>query len=260
MNSPNNGRIAVLFCGQIRTGVTCYPNIAKFLDFWTEAGDIFIHTWDVDTISTHGLLKRDPSLLNEKFPVAQATFDKIKELYRPKDMVIDKLADFYTKPYNNVPWLYSFIQVNEMRKRREQEHYNGVPYMRVAKLRFDMLFDDNHTIEDEFKYMGLKEYLATCDIWNRWPQTVEDIMWITTPSLMDVMQEWAEERLDSSNITERHLLDWQEHCKLFLDDRKIIAKPWMINRLYHYRDLHEQLGIDINDGPAIAEINRARGL
>ena len=260
MNSLNNGRIAILFCGQIRTGIKCHPNIAKFLDFWTEAGDIFIHTWDVDTISTHGLLKRDPSLLNEKFPVAQATFDKIKELYRPKDMVIDKLADFYTKPCNNVPWLYSFIQVNEMRKRREQEHYNGIPYMRVAKLRFDMLFDNNHTIEDEFKYMGPKEYLATCDIWNRWPQTVEDIMWITTPKLMDVMQEWAEERLDSSNITERHLLDWQEHCKLFLDDRKIIAKPWMINRLYHYRDLHEQLGIDINDALAIAEINRARGL
>jgi hypothetical protein len=255
MNSPNNGRIAILFCGQIRTGVKCHPSIAKFLDFWAEAGDIFIHTWDVDTISAHGLLKRDLGLLNEKFPVAQSTFDKIKELYKPKDMVVDKLEDFYTKPYNNVPWLYSFIQVNEMRKCRQQEHYNGVPYMRVIKMRFDVLFDSNHTIEDEFKYMSQKEYLAVCDIWNRLPQNVEDIAWITSPRLMDVMQAWAEERLDASNITERHLLDWQEHCKLFLDDKKIIAKPWMFNRLYLYRDVHEQPSID-ND--AIAELNRAR--
>jgi hypothetical protein len=260
MNSPNNGRIAILFCGQIRTGVKCYPSIAKFLDFWAEMGDIFIHTWDVDTIPPQGLLKRDPNLVNEKFPVPQSTFDKIKELYNPVEMVVDKLEDFYKKPYNNVPWLYSFIQVNEMRKRREQEQYNGIPYMRVIKMRFDMLFDSNHSIEDELKYMDQKEYLATCDIWNVWPQKVEDIKWIASPRLMDIMQAWAEERLATSNITERHVLDWQEHCKLFLDDRGEYSKPWMINRLYHYRDLHEQLDIDINDGPAIAELNRLRGL
>ena len=244
MNSPNNGRIAILFCGQIRSGVECYASIAKFLDFWTEAGDIFIHTWDVDTIPLRSLSKQDHDLVNKKFPVAQTTFDKIKELYRPIDMKIDKLEDFYTNPYNDIPWLYSFIQVNEMRKRREQEHYNGVPYMRVIKMRFDMVFGSNHTIEDELKYMDQKEYLATCDIWNKLPNKVEDVKWIASPNVMNIMQEWAEERLDAINITERHLLDWQEHCKLFLEDKGLYSKPWMINRLYLYRELHKHIDIE----------------
>lgn len=240
MSLPNNGRIAILFCGQIRSGVECHPNIAKFLDFWTESGDVFIHTWDVDTIPFRGLLNQDPELANKKFPVAQTTFDKIKELYKPVDMKIDKLETFYTiKTYNNIPWLYSFIQVNEMRKRREQEHYNGLPYMRVIKMRFDILFGPDHTIEDELKYMDQKEYIATCDVWNRLPDKVEDVKWITSSKGMNIMQEWAEERLDATNITARHLLDWQEHCKLFLEDKGLYVKPWMINRLYLYRELHK---------------------
>jgi len=204
---------------------------------------VFIHTWDVDTLSPHNLLKQDANLVNEKFPVEQATFDKIKELYKPVDMKIDKLEDFYKKPYNNIPWLYSFSQVNEMRKRREQKQYNGVSYMRVIKMRFDMLFGNNHTIDDELGYMDQKEYLATCDVWNRLPNKVEDVKWIASSNVMDIMQAWAEERLDTSNITARHSLDWQEHCKLFLEDKGLYAKPWMINRLYLYRELHKHTDI-----------------
>jgi len=251
----NNGRIAILFSGQIRTGITCYPNISKFLDFLKQRGDVFIHTWDVDTISQHGLLKRNSDLIYKKFPVAQSTFDKIKELYNPVEMKIDKLEDFYKKPYNNIPWLYSFIQVNKMSTHRQQEHYNGVPYMSVIKMRFDILFDTNHSILDELNYMDNKEYLATCDTCNKLPKKVEDIAWIASPKIMNVMQEWAEERLDASNITDYHMLDWQEHCKLFLDNQDLYSKSWMINRIYHYRDLHEQLGLDINNGPAITEYN-----
>ena len=243
MNLPNNGRIAILFCGQIRSGVECYPNIAKFLDYWIQSGDVFIHTWDVDTIPLRGLLNQDPELANKKFPVSQTTFDKIKELYKPVDMKIDKLEDFYKKEYNQIPWLYSFIQVNEMRKLKEQEQYNGVPYVRVIKMRFDILFGNNHTIDDEIRYMAEKEYLATCDIWNKLPNKVEDVKWISSPKVMNIMQEWAEERLDATNITERHELDWQEHCKLFLEDKGLYAKPWMINRLYLYRELHKHTDI-----------------
>ena len=212
-----------------------------------QSGDVFIHTWDVDTIPLRGLLNQDPALVNKKFPVSHDTFDKIKELYHPVEMKIDKLEDFYKKSYNKIPWLYSFIQVNEMRKLREQEQYNGVPYMRVIKMRFDTIFGPNHTIEDELKYMDQKEYLATCDIWNKLPNKVEDVKWIASSNVMSIMQEWAEERLDASNITQRHLLDWQEHCKLFLDDRGLYSKPWMINRLYLYRDLHTHINIDNED-------------
>jgi hypothetical protein len=265
MNSPNNGKVAILFCGQIRTGIACHPNISKFLDYWSRSGDVFIHTWDVDTIPHHGLLKRNPSLVNEKFPVAQETYDKIKELYKPVDMHIgDFYEDFDSKTcYNKIPWLYSFIQVNQMRKKYEQEHYNGAKYWRVLKIRFDMLFPLGHTLDSEIKYMGgggKEDFLYTCDIWNVMPKKVEDIMWLASSDTMDVMQEWAEQRLQNANITDRHLLDWQEDCALFMKDKNIPVHGWQYNKLYHYRDLHEQMGIDINDVTAVEELNVLRGL
>jgi hypothetical protein len=259
MNS-HNGRIAILFCGQIRTGIRCYPNIMRFLGTWRNIADIFVHTWDSDTIPPHGLLGRDQALMNQRFPVSNETFDKIKELYQPAEMVVEPLDDFYRQPVNYIPWLYSFIKVNGMRRRWEQEKYNGAKYMRVFKTRFDMLFPEHHTLNDEIKYMaGKPEHFYTCDIWNALPKKVEDIMWLSTPELMDVAEEWCWERLKTDNIIDRHLLDWQEHCKLFMDDRKIYVHSWQYNKLYHYRDLHEQMNIDINDLESIEELNYRRG-
>lgn len=259
MNS-HNGKLAILFCGQIRTGIRCYPNIERFLGTWRNTADIFIHTWDSDTIPPHGLLGRDRSLMDQRFPVATETFDKIRELYQPAEMAIEPLDNFYQQPYNNIPWLYSFIKVNAIRRQWEKEKYNGAKYMYVFKTRFDMLYPSNHTLDDEIKYIGGKiDHFYTCDIWNALPKKVEDIMWLSSPELIDIMEEWCWERLKTDNITERHNLDWQEHCKLFMDDRKIYVHSWLYNKLYHYRDLHEQMNIDINDLAAVEELNFMRG-
>lgn len=260
--TASNKKIAILFCGQIRTGIRCYPNIMKFIGQWRGVADIFIHTWDSDTIPPHGLLGRSQELMNQRFPVAEETFEKIKELYQPAEMIVEPLDNFYQQQLNNIPWLYSFIKVNEMRRRWEQEKYNGAKYDLIFKTRFDMLFPHDHTLNDEIKYIGGKaEHFYTCDIWNALPKKVEDIMWLAKPELMDIMEEWCKERLDINinRITSRHSLDWQEHCKLFMDDRNIYVHAWLYNKLYHYRDLHEQKNIDINDLASVEDLNFLRG-
>lgn len=260
MSLPNNGRIAIVFCGQLRTAAKCYPNILNFIGSWLPQVDFFIHTWDYDTIAAHNLMGRDNSLLDQKIPIDYAVVDKVKEVYNPISMDIESLDEFYKKGYNFIPWIYSFIKAYEACKKHEQEKYNGYRYTLICKFRTDTLFPPGHTLDSELKYMGGKDqYFYTCDNWNALPNKVEDIKWIANPVTMDAMEEWCWERLRTDNITERHLMDWQEHCKVFMDEKKICVHAWQYNKLYHYRDLHEQMNVDINDIEMIEQVNTLRG-
>jgi len=244
-------RIAVCLSGQIRTGIEVSPNILRFIGELLPYTDFFIHTWNTETISLHALNGRDKSVINDIFVVNPYKIEKIKKIYKPKNIRIDSVEEY--KKYrekkiikeNNgliaglIPMFHSIYECNQLKINYEKQ--NKIEYDFVIRMRFDVVYENGHTLLSEIEHcMKDKMLFYTCDYWNKLPTQIEDICWISSSKIMDIMCDFLLER--ETNI-QKIAVDWQIHSKEYLDKFNIRVSGFEKNKLYIYRDYHLEQNI-----------------
>jgi hypothetical protein len=136
-------KIAICFSGQVRTGIENYQNIREILsDIYADC-DFFIHTWDFCQYKSYNL-----SRISKKPAVETVEkFEKFKELYSAKKMVVDgKHADYInTRLHGIQPLWYSFWKSVELKKQYELE--NNFKYDYVIKFRPDLVLNRHTSAE-----------------------------------------------------------------------------------------------------------------
>ena len=244
-----SNRIAICFSGQIRTGVIASQSILRYVGDLLPDVDFFIHTWDTETISKWGLQGRDKNLADKPFPVNPEKFIKMEEIYHPIKMQIDSFGEYRQKKhdllsyagYSEHPLFHSAYESNMLKK--QYEDANNFKYKLVIKMRPDMVMNSRLRLEDEVHYVcdhRKTDVFYVNDQWNKCPESIEDICWMSSSDTMDIACDYIREREINNSYRD---IDWQTHHRIYLEKHGILSRPFKYNELYIYRDYHVEAGI-----------------
>lgn len=210
-------KIAICFSGQLRTGSECSENFFNYLGNLKDSCDFFVHTWDVETTSMnlHVDIGKE---VNKPYPVPQEVFDTFKNIYNPKEMVVDEYASVairnapgglrYNHKVNDyvVSLFESVYYANELK--RNFEIKNSMTYDFVVRCRPDLIFSHDKSLE--------KDLIECCDnhlVYGAHKkcfgvERVEDIFWIAKSQVMDCVANFYEYYARPSNYIGVNR-DWQ---------------------------------------------------
>jgi hypothetical protein len=184
-------KIAVCFSGQIRTGVENYQNIREIFGELYNCCDFFIHTWDFCKYKSYNLSK-----ISKKPTIEPAEkFEKFKELYSPKKMIVDVNGVGYeaAEKYGIQALWYSFWKSVELKKEYELE--NNFKYDYVIKFRTDLVLNFHNSVEllneiittkpNEFKILNWPNYIPDDNTYETAPLGT-DVFFISKSNEMDI--------------------------------------------------------------------------
>ncbi|MBD5165671.1 MAG: hypothetical protein HDT10_07650, partial [Helicobacter sp.] len=127
-------KLAVLFFGCARTYFKTYASFFEYIidtnekDGWEI--DVFIHTWDLFEKSGYAWHKNEfPTLNNKKLKLKD--IENIKEVYKPKRIVIDSLGDKHGA---------KFSKEKVVQLVTDYENENGMKYDYYLSTRMDILY------------------------------------------------------------------------------------------------------------------------
>ena len=184
-NLPNNKRIAVCFCGQLRYGNNATANLSNFFGSLFDNIDFFVHTWDQN--SHRNVLNLSTSI-RPATPVSDSDLNDFKNFYKPKGWQVENQQQYYqnilaehgaTGTLINV--YYSFYQAVKLKQQYEKE--NNFIYDIVVKLRPDIIFPKDRTFLQD-----LTEYCADPDA--VYSLRHDDIYQIGSSSTMDIVADF----------------------------------------------------------------------
>jgi hypothetical protein len=201
-------RIAICISGQIRSGVENADSLLRYIGNLRDNVDIFIHTWDIETMSPHVVEHEDRKIRRK---VDELEFKRIVEIYNPIDIRIDNF-DIYQSVHQKrvksregcchaqIPMFQSIWEVNQLKIRHE--HLSNSKYNLVMRLRFDLDFGEGRFLTEDTNYIGVeKNVLYTVDFHNKLSNGyLEDICWISSSDIQDIVCSFAIER-ESKKIT-----------------------------------------------------------
>lgn len=230
------GRIAICFSGQIRTGVENSERLLKYIGSLRDTVDIFIHTWNIETMSANALEHADIDVSNIRRAVEKSEFREIAKIYDPVDMRVDDF-DLYQIVHQKrvvmregychaqIPMFQSIWESNQLK--RNHEHVSNSKYNLVMRLRFDIDFGDDRTLVQDMNYIGTKkDMLYVIDFGNKFPNAIEDVCWFGGSDVIDVTCNFAVERESKKNST-----DWQFHHAEYLAANNIKIRPFKNNEI-----------------------------
>jgi len=159
-------RIAVMFGGQIRTGVQTSKSILNFLGDLLPDCDFFVHTWDITTYKKGDYHGSHNSNFNwDAIKLDMNYFNEFLSIYKPKKYTLEPFLDFRKnyedkKDYTGVThWMYSFYRVNELKKQYEIE--NDFKYDIVIKIRGDLMFTPEVSVKPHIEMILKNENKKT---------------------------------------------------------------------------------------------------
>lgn len=231
------GRIAICFSGQIRTGVKNSERLLKYIGTLRDTVDIFIHTWDIETMSAHAEEHAGiANVANLRRSVKKSELKEIAKIYDPVDMRVDDF-DLYQNVHHKrvtmreglchaqIPMFQSIWESNQLK--RNHEYLSNSKYNLVMRLRFDINFEDGRTLEQDMNYIGTKkDMLYVVDFSNKFPDAVEDVCWFGSSKVIDTTCNFAIERESKKNS-----LDWQFHHAEYLAAHNIKIRPFKNNNI-----------------------------
>lgn len=153
-------KIAIQLFGHMRTFENCYKSLMSNLVLAQTDNyevDIFIHTWDEIDHSTINWRNQDGNII-DNIKIDQEMIDKIKSLYNPKDilvekqiqveekLIIEKICNVKRSLKGCINNSYTIYQVNNLRIKYEKEH--NFKYDWVICTRPDILFITPFSISD----------------------------------------------------------------------------------------------------------------
>jgi hypothetical protein len=251
-------RIAICFGGQIRTGVYTSTNILRYIGDLLPRVDFFIHTWDTETISPQNLPKDQKFLAGKHTPISTEKIDRINEIYHPIKIQVDNFSKYVNNRQHLVHELNRYrarvfySPYESIKLKKEYERLNNSVYNIVMKLRPDMLFGKYGQLAYEieytkYNYTSMTEHsenkLYVNDPWNKLPEWIEDVCWLSSSYAMDVTCDVIFD-LENTDLNTPQT-DWQHQHKLFLDRNGIIPRSFKNNGIRIYRDF--MVGTNIMD-------------
>jgi hypothetical protein len=231
------GRIAICFSGQIRTGIANSESLLKYIGSLRDTVDIFIHTWNIETMSAHATEHSDiVDIRSIRREVDKSEFKKIAEIYDPVDMRVDDF-DLYQIVHHKrvtmregychaqIPMFQSLWESNQLKRNHEQ--VSNSKYNLVMRLRFDLDFGKDRTLTEDMNYIGTKkDMLYVVDFGNKFPDAVEDVCWMGGSDILDTTCKFAIER-----ESKKSSLDWQYHLAGYLAENNIKIRPFKDNAI-----------------------------
>jgi len=153
-------KIAIFFCGSIRSFPTCYPSIKRYLLNNLNA-DIFLHLWKMSNVSnleTNIDFKWQNDLCNENYVIDKLKPVKYiideysdkweKEILTECKIDITKLININEKNYgiNACGMYYKIFKAFELVE--EYSKINNIQYDIIIRARLDFIWEDNIFITD----------------------------------------------------------------------------------------------------------------
>jgi hypothetical protein len=192
-------KIALCFSGQMRTGVQAEPNIKRYIGDLLSVCDVFVHTWDCQSA---------PMQPNEMIPVDQSVFADFYKLYNPISMTVEPYAvkqapedvwgGYRVDPLSGKKTVSMFESIYKANKlKREHEQNNNFVYDYVLRVRTDLLFRHDKTLEKD-----INEFASFCGrapnpnsvfaaaFHKGFKNKLEDIFWIAPSGVMDQLAEF----------------------------------------------------------------------
>ncbi len=175
-------KIAVIFGGQLRTGVETSKSIFNFLGEYLPNCDFFVHTWDITTYKRndyHG--SHSPTFDWDAIKLKEEYLNQFLEIYKPVKHEITPFLKFRkevedTKEFSGTHWMYSFWKVNELKKDYEKE--NRFKYDYVLKVRGDLCFRMDVFLREHINLLQKNENKMSIFLF-------EDMYYIATSEVID---------------------------------------------------------------------------
>ena len=148
-------KIAVIFGGQIRTGVQTSKSVFDFLGEYLPHCDFFIHTWDITTYKNGDYHNsHSPEFDWDAIKLKEEYLNEFLEIYKPLKYEVTPFLKFreeieHSPDYLMPAWAYSFWKANELKK--EYENENNFKYDYVIKLRPDILLHPNRRLSQDIE-------------------------------------------------------------------------------------------------------------
>lgn len=175
-------RIAIVFSGQVRTGVYAVPSVKKFIgNLWPQC-DFFCHTWakNTDKMFEHGI--NQPANITE---VEQDTLNQLHEIYQFKKFKIENWQEVILYRPTDPPLFYSWIE--SLKQKQEYEKENHIKYDYVVKLRLDNIYSDNISLQGLINKTEPNSFAANHVMDNG---SIDDFLSISNTLIADKLIEW----------------------------------------------------------------------
>lgn len=178
-------KIAVLFGGQLRTGVETSKSVFNFLGEYLPYCDFFVHTWDITSYKKNDYYGSHRETFDwETIKLKKEYLDEFLNIYKPLKFELTPFLKFRkeiedTDDYLMPPWAYSFWKSNELKKEYEIE--NNFKYDYVIKLRGDLIFWSDFSLKPIFEYISNKKF-------EKLPMYhLEDMLYLSSSEGIDIM-------------------------------------------------------------------------
>jgi len=178
-------RIAVIFGGQIRTGVKTSKSVFNFLGDYLPYCDFFVHTWDITSYKKNDYINSHlPGFDWDSIKLKEEILNDFLEIYKPLKYEVTPFLKFKKEIENSSgvqmpPWTYSFWKANELKK--EYENENNFKYDYVIKLRGDLIFWPSMTLKPILELI-MSSQLEKLPMYH-----LEDMLYLSTSEGIDIM-------------------------------------------------------------------------
>jgi hypothetical protein len=183
-------KIAICFCGQIRTGIEASSNIRKFIGDLFPFVDFFMHTWDISQSKEHHPHSFAVTTNGYTPPKITNTYEILNQFINCYDnrFMSTEIANFdywnreHVKQYRHFsPQWYSWYK--SVLLKTQFEHQQGFEYDVVVKTRPDIIFRDDHRLEKEIEI-----YLKNPDKFYslNYSERVDDVFFLSSSKTMNL--------------------------------------------------------------------------
>lgn len=176
-------KIAVYFSGNIRTGVTAFPNLRKYFGRYFDDIDFFLHTWDLEDVALpftdcyEGTSLLYYNLRNYiPYRLQRSKLQKLNSLYKFKQVKVDSPLD--TKLVEKPMW----VSINRaLDMVYEYQALNEVKYDVVVRVRPDLLLEPFSSSFEKDLSLVENNTLVVCNLQDNIKEDsifLEDVMYL----------------------------------------------------------------------------------
>lgn len=181
-------KIAICFCGQIRTGLLALPNIKRFIGNLWDNCDFFIHTWNYENSKflARDTLKGKKIIRPESRHVTNEEILNFSNLLNTKKIIIEDYEKFANDRPNTIPNIVWYTSERVLDIRRQYEIETQTKYDVVIKMRPDIIYPPSRSLEHEIKYFQKNTDKLYSDLLAPW--RLDDVFWVMSSATADKLQ------------------------------------------------------------------------
>jgi len=268
-------KIAICFFGQIRTGgVKAAPSILRYIGDLRSQCDIFVHTWDQESLGTGYSYKvaDGPNATDEFWfkthPTNKQNLAEFYASFNPRVMQVEehnlqrtlnKWGGRRFDPVANVWNVSMWRSVQESNKlKMDYATKNKIEYDYTILMRSDLVFGPEKRLADDITQIKHDKMMLFGDFWNvfpKWGHTrLEDIFWIGRSPVIDKFAHFSDYYTSTvSNINDPNdpgYRDWQLYSAAWVtNDLGVEFHPLIDNTIRVFTHLDVDQGVDpLNPG------------